>query len=79
MKDPNDKGTGDLLDDRKARYRANKRAAGFRQVALWIHTESEKEGAAAAARGEPSAPDTPPHDLLSWLVGWAREKEAQQE
>lgn len=82
MKDPDDKSTADLLDpardDRRARYRANKKAAGFRQVALWIHRESEQEGAAAAARGAPSVPQTPPDDLLSWLVGWAREKESEK-
>lgn len=82
MKDPDDKQTGDMLRapkaSRQARYRANKEAAGYRQVAIWIHQESEKAGAAAAARGEPCDPKPSPTDLVSWVVGWAREKESQK-
>lgn len=82
MKDPQDKQTADFLDTpkatRQARYRANKEAEGFRQVALWIHRESEQAGAAAAAKGEPCAPEQPPRDLVSWVVGWVREKESEK-
>lgn len=82
MKDPQDKQTADLLDSpnaaRQARYRANKKAEGFRQVVLWIHAESEQAGAEAATKGEPCAPEQPPRDLVSWVVGWAREKESKK-
>lgn len=82
MKDPQDKQTADLLDSpkavRQARYRANKKAEGFRQVALWIHTESEQAGKDAAAKGEPCDPAQPPRDLVSWVVGWATEKKSEK-
>lgn len=82
MKDPKDKQTLDILATpkatRQARYRANKEAEGFRQVALWIHRDSERAGADAAAKGEPCAPEKPPRDLVSWVVGWARGKESEK-
>lgn len=82
MKDPKDKQTLDILATpkatRQARYRANKEAEGFRQVALWIHRESEQAGAEAAAKGEPCLPEESPRDLVSWVIGWAREKESEK-
>jgi hypothetical protein len=78
MKDSKDKSAADMLrpnkTSRQSRYRENKEAEGFRQVALWIHRKSEQAGAEAAAKGEPCTPEVPPHDLVSWVVGWARKK-----
>lgn len=82
MKDPKDNPAVDMVGpektSRQARYRANKEADGFRQVALWIHRESEQAGAEAAAKGEPCTPEAQPHDLVSWAVGWARKKESEK-
>lgn len=82
MKDPQDKQTADMLRsanaERQARLKAKREAAGFRHSTIWIHTESEQAGAEAAAKGEPCAPDQPPRDLVSWVVGWARKKESEK-
>ena len=82
MKDPLDSQTSELLPkpagDRKARYRQKREQEGYRQVALWIHQDSAKAGAEAAAKGDPCAPQSSPVDLVSWVVGWAKEKDSKE-
>lgn len=64
--------------DRKARYRHRREQEGYRQVALWIHQGSAQAGAEAAAKGDPCEPKSSPVDLVSWVVGWAKEKDSKE-
>lgn len=82
MKDPQDSQTSDMLatppGDRKARYRKKREQEGYRQVAMWIHQDSAKAGAEAAAKGDPCEPQSRPVDLVSWVVGWAKETDSKK-
>ncbi|WP_313475508.1 hypothetical protein [Stutzerimonas kunmingensis] len=78
MKDPQDKQTVDMLRkpqaSRQARYREKREAEGYRQVAVWIHQDSEEAGATAADKGAPCDPGSNQHDPLSWAIGWVKAK-----
>lgn len=74
MKDPKDKQTGDLLKSpvakRQAAFRERQRAAGKKQVTVWITEADWQAGFDAGAAGRPANPVPQGLDGLSWISGW---------
>ncbi len=86
VKDPQDKTTGELLEElarirksnaaRQSELKARRIEQGFKRTYVWLHQESESAGAAAASAGEACDPmNAGTADPLSWAVGWVREKQ----
>nr|WP_256808907.1 hypothetical protein [Pseudomonas siliginis] len=57
---------------RQRAFKERRRAAGFKNTTVWIHTETEEEGRQAARDGKPLKPMAS-KDPLSWAAGWIAE------
>jgi len=56
---------------RQAEFKRRQRAAGLRQVAVWINAEAWNLGFAAGEAGQPAIPISPDAtDAWSWFGGW---------
>lgn len=70
--------TGDLLASgqskvarRQSEFKRRQRAAGLRQVTVWINAEAWNLGFAAGEVGQPATPIPPAaSDAWSWFGGW---------